>query len=155
MRTSLVFAMLACASTSALAASADPSLTITGVSQPKAAGPIYLRVVDSDSDADGVPDERILRIVCAGGNSGAAHRPVGQPRAAGLGSHVTFIKEWKPSTPQLMQMRPGYNLKENKSARTQTDGGGWTAIELSKADGLCAAAQGAVATKSRSNIQNN
>lgn len=156
--TRMILALAALASAApALAASADYFLKITGVSQPAAGGPIYLKVLDPDSDEDGLPDERILRIVCAGGASGAARRPVGQPAAAGLGTHrsVAFIKEWGPATPQLSQMRPGYNVKQNNSARMKTSGGGWTAIELTDADGLCAAAQTGVATKSRSNIQNN
>lgn len=157
MRAPLIFAALACAGAPAWAAGAGGVLSITGVSQPGAGGPLYLKVLDSDSDGDAVPDEGIVRIVCAGGELRAAHRPVGQPAAGGLGSHVKVaaIKEWTPATPQLAAIRAGYNVKENKGSRMKADGGGWTAVHLSNAGGLCAAAQGAVATKSRSNIQNN
>ncbi len=67
---------------------------------------------------------------------------------------VTFVKEWSAVTPQLMKVRPSYNVKENKGARTMDDD--WTAINLSDAPNLCADSAAAVkATKTRSNIQNN
>ena len=148
-------------------ASADYYLKIKGISQPAAAGPIYLQVESSgDLDADGVPDEGIVRLTCAGGDVRAAsfHYNVKSPRdsasgmASGKRTHhpVTFVKEWGASTPQLMKMRPSYDVKANVKARMAVDSGGWTQIVLSNADGLCPAAIDAVkATKSRSNIQNN
>ena len=130
----------------------------------EAAGPLYLQVHAGDLDGDGAPDDAVLRLACAGGQLRAAHYNVQSPRdsasgmASGKRTHhpVTFVKEWGAATPQLATRLVGYNVKENKGARMAADSGGWTAITLSGADGLCADAATAVkATKSRSNIQNN
>lgn len=167
MRKILILAALLGAGTAANAARADYYLKIEGVSRPSAAGPIYLKVSDfrdTDSDGDTVLDEAILRLNCAGGQLRAAHYNVKSPRdsasgmASGKRTHhpVTFVKEWGPATPQLRALRAGYDLKANVKARMVVDGGGWTRIALTNADGLCPAAIDAVkATKSRSNIQNN
>ena len=139
------------------------SLSIYGVGG-DAAGPLYLQAHAGDLDGDGAPDDAVLRLACAGGELRAAHYNVKSPRdsasgmASGKRTHhpVTFVKEWGASTPQLSKRTVGYNVKENKGARMAADAGGWTAISLSNADGLCADAAAAVkATKTRSNIQNN
>lgn len=139
-------------------------------------GIVYLQAHAGDLDGDGAPDDVVLKLTCAGGEVRSAHytlapRDVASGQASGKRTHhpVTFVKEWSAATPLLAQMRPGYNLKENKTARVAgynvkennglrmaTDGGGWTSIELTDTGGMCAAAAAAVeATKSRSNIQNN
>ena len=164
MRKILIIAALLCASSAAGAASADYYLKIEAVSRPTVAGPIYLKVSDfrdTDSDGDTIPDEAILRLNCAGGKLRAAHYNVKSPRdsasgmASGKRTHhpVTFVKEWGPSTPQLRALKVGYDLKSNTKARVTSDG--WQMVSLTNADGLCAAAQNGVVTKSRSNIQNN
>lgn len=138
------------------------SLAIYGVGG-ESTGPLYLQAHAGDLDGDGAPDDAVVKLLCADGRVTQAQYII-SPRDAASGmptgkrqhAPVTFVKEWGPATPQLAQVRPGYNVKENKGARMATDGGGWTAVKLSNADGLCAATEAAVkATKSRSNIQNN
>lgn len=153
-----------------------PRMTIYGAGG-GSGGTVYLQVHAGDLDGDGLPDDAVVKLACAGGAVQAAHYTIVSPRdqasgqASGKRTHhpVTFVKEWGPATPLLAQMRPGYdlkankgartagyNLKENKSARMAADGGGWTAIELTDTGGMCAAAEAAAkATKTRSNIQNN
>ena len=123
-------------------------------------GHTYLDVQSSaDIDEDGVLDEGIVRLQCAGGELRAAHYTVKSPRdsASGMASGermhkpFTLIKEWGAATPQLRSMRIGYEI--GKDVREVTDG--WDRLSLSNADGLCAAVQNAKVTKTRSNIQNN
>lgn len=152
------------AATAALAA-APTKINIQGVLRESPAGPLYLKVSAGDLDGDGVADEGVIRLACAGAELQAAHYTVKSPRdsasgmASGKRTHkpVTFIKEWSPATPQLRAMTPTYDIKMAKGARMTSDGGGWTAIILSNADDLCAAAAAAakVVTKTSSNIQNN
>ncbi len=163
MRKTVTIAAFVCLSSAGLAAAADDYLVITGVAAQD--GNIYLDVQSTgDLDGDGVPDDAVLRLQCAGGDLRTADYTVKSPRDAGSSqpsgkrTHkpVTFVKEWGAATPQLAKLRPGYNIKESKGARMPADGGGWTAIDLSNADGICAAATTAArATKTRSNIQNN
>lgn len=145
---------------------APTRINIQGVLRESPTGPLYLKVVSAgDLDGDGVADEAVIRLACAGGELRAAHYSVQSPRdsasgmASGKRTHspVTFVKEWGPATPQLKTMTPTYDIKVAKGARMTSDGGGWTAIRLSNADGLCAAAAAAakVVTKTSSNIQNN
>lgn len=139
-----------------------PRMAITGAGG-GSGGTVYLRVHAGDLDGDGVADDAVLKLACAGGDLRSSHyqlspRDSASGMASGKRTHhpVTFVKEWSAATPLLAQIRPGYNIKENKGARTATDGGGWTAIDLTDTRGLCAAAEATVkATKSRSNIQNN
>lgn len=166
MRNFLIIAVLATTSSAGLAA-ADYYLKIEGVSRTSAAGPIYLKVAAiGDLDGDGVPDDAIVRLNCVGGQVQSAHlrynvkspRDSASGQASGKRTHhpVTFIKEWGPSTPQLYQLRVGYDLKKQEGAGFTTDG--WQMLSLANADGLCPAAAAAAkvkATKSRSNIQNN
>ncbi len=142
-------------------AAAPMKINIQGVLRESPTGPLYLKVISTgDLDGDGVPDEAIIRLACAGGVLGAAHYTVKSPRdsasgmASGKRTHhpVTFVKEWGPSTPQLKAMTPTYDIKTAKGARMTADGGGWTAIRLSNADGLCAAAAAAI-NNAHSNIK--
>lgn len=144
MRKALAITALVCVSSSSIAASADYFLVIKGVALH--GGHTYLNVQSSgDLDGDGLPDEGIVRLQCAGGDLRAAHYSVKSPRdsasgqASGKRTHhpVTFVKEWGAATPQLAKMRLGYNVKENKGARMTADGGGWTEIMLSDAASLC------------------
>lgn len=153
------------AGTAAIAA-APTKINLQGVLRESPTGPLYLKFSSAgDLDGDGIPDDGFLRLTCAGGVLQAAHYTVKSPRdsasgmASGKRTHkpVTFVKEWGAATPQLMKVKPTYDIKEAKGARMTMDGGGWTAIRLSNADGLCAAAAAAakVVTKTSSNIQNN
>ena len=147
------------------AQSAAPTkINLQGVLRETPTGPLYLKFSSAgDLDGDGLADEGYLKLNCAGGQLRSAHYNVKSPRdsasgmASGKRTHhpVTFVKEWGPATPQLMKVKPTYNIKEAKGARMTMDGGGWTAISLSDADGLCAAAEAAVgATPSPSTSRN-
>ena len=103
---------------------------------------------------------------CAAGVMHAAQYWVIGPRDAASGQAsgkrmhrpVTFVKEWGPATPQLMAMKPGYDVKkvEGTGARAKTMmEDSWNPINLANSEELCAAASAAKITKSRSNIQNN
>ena len=152
-------------STATAAASADYYLQIKGVGRDAPAGPIYLQAT-GDLDGDGVADEAIVRINCAGGDLVAAHYNVKAPRdvatgqSSGKRTHhpVTFVKEWGAATPQLMAIKPTYDVKkvEGTGAKTMSEDS-WTQMTLANAGGLCPAAEAAAAkiSKSRSNIQNN
>lgn len=141
------------------------SLTILEVGADPAAGaPQYLRVAAGDLDGDGRADDAILKLTCVGGALEQAHyilspRDAATGQASGKRMHkpVTFVKEWGAATPQLSQMKPTYDVKSAKGARTTAAPDGWRPIQLSAADGLCpattAAAKGVV--KSKSNITNN
>jgi hypothetical protein len=163
MRTGHIIAALACLGSAANAASADYYLQIKGVAAE--GGYTFLDVLSTgDLDGDGLPDEAVVRIKCTGADIQSAEYSVKSPRDAASGQAsgkrmhkpVTFVKEWNATTPQLAQVRPGYNVKENKGARTAAAGDGWTAISLSGAPSLCADSTAALkATKTRSNIQNN
>jgi hypothetical protein len=124
--------------------------------------PYYVRVAAGDLDGDGLADDAVLKLTCDGGALKQAHYAVTGPRDAASGQAsgkrmhkpITVVKEWGAATPQLMAMKPTYDVKkvEGTGARV-ADGGGWTAISLGNTDGLCTAV--ARATKTRSNIQNN
>lgn len=163
MRGLLKLAVLAGIGSVSVAAGPGDRLTIGGISQPQAGGPIYLKVHSSgDLDGDGVADEAIVRLSCAAGAVSTHYvvspRDSASGQASGKRTHkpLKIVKEWDAATPQLGRMSPGYNVKENKGARLGGDDGGWAAIELSDAESVCAEAARAVkATKSRSNVQNN
>jgi len=149
------------------AASADYYLQIKGVARLMPAGPIYLDAVSTgDLDGDGLADEAIIRLVCAGGEVQSAEYNVKAPRdaASGMASGkrmhkpMTFIKEWGPATRQLMAMKPTYDVKKVEGSRAKTmSEDSWTHMTLANAGGLCPAAEAAAGkiSKSRSNIQNN
>jgi type VI secretion system secreted protein Hcp len=79
----------------------------------------------------------------------------GMPTGKRQHKPVTFVKEWGAASPDLMKIKPQYDVKTIKSARVAADG--WTEVALSNADGLCPATQAAAAAivKSKSNITNN
>ena len=124
----------------------------------------YLVVQAGDLDGDGKPDEAYLKLACANGKLTQAWYQVKGPRdaasgmASGKRTHhpVTFVKEWGAATPQLSAMKATYDVKMQKSARAAASGD-WTSISLARTDGLCAAAEAAkkTITKTSSNIQNN
>ena len=137
------------------------SLSIYGVAADEN-GPLYLQVHAGDLDGDGRPDDSVLKLVCADGtvkqaffHEVKAPRDVATGQASGKRTHkpVTFVKEWGPATPQLLTMKAGYDIKKAEGIRMTADGGGWTAVELSNADGLCPAAQAAAINNSKSNIK--
>ncbi|MEO5773978.1 MAG: hypothetical protein ABIQ32_07670 [Sphingomicrobium sp.] len=162
MRTGLIFTAFLCAISAPAFASADYYLQIKGVAAQD--GKLYLKVQSSgDLDGDGLPDDGIVRLQCAGGQVRFAEfvtspRDIATGQASGKRTHkpVTFVKEWGPATPQLSAMKPTYDVKkvEGTGARVAD---GWQMLSLSGADGLCPAAEAAAggAVKTRSNIQNN
>lgn len=124
--------------------------------------PNYLRVAAGDLDGDGVADQAVLRLRCDGGMLREVYYTITSPRDAASGQAsgkrmhkpITVVKEWGAASPQLMAMKPTYDVKkvEGTGARAvPTDG--WSPIDLGNAGGLCA--EVARATKTRSNIQNN
>jgi len=137
------------------------TLAITGVGG-EANGPLYLQVHAGDLDGDGLPDDAVVKLVCASGRvAGASYvvtpRDAASGMAAGRRQHapMTIVKQWGAASPKLRDMKPSYDVKTIKSARVTGDG--WTEIALANADGLCGATQAAAATivKSKSNITNN
>ena len=140
-------------------------VTIVSVGSASPTSPAtYVVVQAGDLDGDGAPDDAYLKLACADGKLTEAWYQVRGPREAGSGmasgkrqhGSVTFVKEWGPSTPQLSAVKPTYNVKTLKSART-AGMDDWSSISLANTDGLCAAAGDAARkiSKSRSNIQNN
>ena len=139
--------------------------TIVSVGSPSPASPeTYVVIQAGDLDGDGRPDDAYLKLACADGKLTQAWYQVKGPRdaasgmASGKRTHkpVTFVKEWGPSTPQLSAVKPTYDIKTIKSART-AGMDDWSPISLANTDGLCAAAGEAAlkVIKTRSNIQNN
>ena len=139
------------------------TLTIVSVGQTSEA-PFYLDVHAGDLDGDGLPDDAFLKLVCSDGKLQQASYEV-KPRdsASGMASGkrmhkpLTVIKEWGAASPQLMALKPSYdvkNLKGNERSAT----GGWTELSLANSDGLCDAAEAAAAaiikTKTKSNQSN-
>ena len=140
------------------------AVSITDVARADStAGPLSLKVHAGDLDGDGAADDAVLRITCANGAisessywlSGPRDAASGQATGKRMHKPVTFIKEWGAASPQLMKMKPTYDVKTLKGAR-MSGSDGWTPISLSATDGMCAATtEAARATKTRSNIQNN
>ena len=139
--------------------------TIVSVGSPSPTDPAtYIVVQLGDLDGDGVPDDAYLKLACTDGKLTQAWYQVRGPRDAGSGmasgkrqhGSVTFVKEWGPSTPQLSAVKPTYDIKTLKGART-AGMDDWSPISLANTDGLCTAAGEAArkVTKSRSNIRNN
>lgn len=137
------------------------TLAITGVGG-EANGSLYLQVHGGDLDGDGLPDDAVLKLVCAAGKLSNASYIV-SPREAASGmatgrrqyAPVKFVKEWGAASPQLSKIKPQYDIKTLKGNERTADG--WTSVSLSNTDGLCAATQAAAAAvvKSKSNITNN
>jgi hypothetical protein len=134
-------------------------LTIYGVGGDPA-GPVYVQVHAGDLDGDGLADDAVLKLQCDRNELRQAHY-VTSPRDSGGGmptgkrqhGSVKFVKEWGPASPQLLQVKPTYDVKQLKgNERLAADG--WTEVSLANTDGLCGAAQAAI-VKSKSNITNN
>jgi hypothetical protein len=137
------------------------ALAIYGVGG-EASGPLYLQVHAGDLDGDGTPDDAVLRLVCAAGKvTNASYVVAPRDSASGMATGrrqyapVKIVKEWGAASPQLRAMKPSYDVKTLKSARTAADG--WTEVALSNTEALCPAAQAAAKAivKSKSNITNN
>ena len=150
-------------SNAAMSASSDYYLTIDGVGRDTPGGPIFLQVKSSgDLDGDGLPDDAVVKLDCAGDLLRSAYYNVKGPRDAASGQPsgtrmhrpMKIVKEWGPATPELRAMKAGYDVKkvEGTGARAGAAEDGWTLIALD-AQGICAAAARAI--KTRSNIQNN
>ena len=130
--------------------------------EPSGRSPLYVRVAAGDLDGDGVVDDAVLRLTCDGGALKQAHYTITGPRDASSGlptgkrmhKPITVVKEWGAASPQLMAVKPTYDVKTVKANGARlVSSDGWSPITLSNTDGLCAAV--ARATKTRSNIQNN
>ena len=128
----------------------------------EANGPLYLQVHAGDLDGDGLPDDAVLKLVCAAGKvSSASYVVAPRDSASGMATGkrqyapVKIVKEWGAASPELQKMRPQYDIKTLKGNERTSDG--WTSLSLSNTDGLCAATQAAAAAivKSKSNITNN
>jgi hypothetical protein len=137
-------------------------LSILEVGNGTGNSPYYVRVAAGDLDGDGVADNAVLKLTCTGGALKEVHYTVAGPRDASSGQAsgkrmhkpITVVKEWGPASPQLLAVKPTYDVKTVKANGARTASGGeWSPITLSNTDGLCAAA--AKAVKTRSNIQNN
>src|SRR6266536_511307 len=137
------------------------TLAIYGVGGSTSA-PLLLQVHAGDLDGDGVPDDAVVKLVCADGRLTEAlyktsPRDASSGMATGRGPRQTTSLDgsFGAAPAELSAMKPTYDIKTLKGARTAADG--WTAISLSQADGLCGAAQAAATAivKSKSNITNN
>ena len=137
------------------------SMAITAVGG-QASGPVYLQVHAGDLDGDGAPDDAVVKLVCAAGKLSQASYVLtprdsasGMPTGKRQHSPLTIVKEWGAASAPLSAIKPTYDVKAAKGARTAADG--WTQLSLASADGLCPAAQAAAAAivKSKSNITNN
>src|SRR5438552_2439747 len=126
-------------------------------------GPLLLQVHAGDLDGDGVPDDAVMKLVCADGRLTQAlyktsPRDAASGMATGRGPRQTMSLDgtFGAAPAELSKIKPTYNVKAMKTARMTSDGGGWTAISLSQADGLCGVAQTAATAvvKSKSNITN-
>lgn len=124
-------------------------------------GPYYLHVKTGDLDGDGKADDATVKLLCA---DGKVQQALLRPRESGIGSPterrqyapVKIVKEWGPASPQLMAMKPTYDVKKMKgNERLASDG--WSPVSLNNTDGLCGATAAAAAAivKSKSNITNN
>lgn len=138
------------------------SVAIYGVGG-EAKGPIYLQVHAGDLDGDGLPDDAVLKLQCDSDQLRQAHyqiaaRESGSGIATGKRMHkpVTVVKEWGPASPQLLALKPTYDVKTMKG-NERVAAEDWAELSLTNTDGLCAAGQAAAAAivKSKSNITNN
>jgi len=112
-------------------------------------GPYYLHVKAGDLDGDGKADDAIVKLLCA---DGKVQQALLRSRESGIGSPterrqhapVKIVKEWGPASPQLMAMKPTYDVKKMKgNERLASDG--WSPVSLNNADGLCGATAAAAA----------
>jgi len=123
-------------------------------------GPYYLRVKTGDLDGDGRADEAVVKLLCSDGKLQQAllrrESGIGSPTERRQYAPVKIVKEWGAASPQLMAIKPTYDVKNLKGNEKRTSDG-WTELSLEQADGLCAATAAAASTvvKSKSNITNN
>ena len=164
----LLIALLALASPATAKTSAmddwSPAKIVSIGSSSSDNGSNYLVVQAGDLDGDGVSDDAYLKLACADGKLTQAWYQVKGPRdsasgmAAGKRQHkpFTLVKEWEVASPELMAMKPTYDVKAMKGARLSAVDG-WSPIVLRNTDGLCTAAEAAsrAIIKSKSNITNN
>ena len=158
----LIFAFLAAAASPADGGTmmADDWHALTIFEVGGESGPYYLRVKTGDLDGDGRADDAIVKLVCADGKVRQAllmrETGIGSPTERRQYAPVKFVKEWGAASPQLMALRPTYDVKKLKGNEKRTSDG-WTDLSLAQTDGLCPAASAAAATvvKSKSNITNN
>ncbi|SRR5258708_22019370 len=139
------------------------TLAIYGVGG-STSGPLYLQVHAGDLDGDGLPDDAVMKLVCADGRlTQALYKTSPREAASGMATGrgprqtVSLDGSFGAAPAELSKIKPSYDVKTIKAARMTSDGGGWTVISLSHADGLCGAAQAAATAivKSKSNITNN
>ncbi len=160
----LILAAAVVAPTVGKTSSADDwhQMTITRVAASTA--PIYLWVAAGDIDGDGVSDEAVVQIDCDDGDVSRAAYQLVSPRdlatgqSSGKRTHKPSVmtKEWGPASPQLSAMKPTYDVKTMKGARTASSAHGWSRMSLTNSAGLCpAAASAAQINKSKSNVKNN
>jgi hypothetical protein len=144
----------------------NPAVIVAVGSASPTSSATYIEIQAGDLDADGLPDDAYLKLACSDGRVAQSWYQIKGPRDAASGQAtgkrmhkpVTFVKEWGPSSPQLREMHPTYDVKTLKGARTAAGGDEWSPISLANTDGLCEEAGAAAlkgATKTRSNIQNN
>jgi hypothetical protein len=160
----LMFALLAAAQAGGTMMADDWNpMTVSAVGV-TTEGPLYIEVQAGDLDGDGVSDDAYLKLICADGKLQQALYQVKGPRdsasgqASGKRMHkpVTFVKEWGPASPQLLTVKPTYDVKTLKgNERVAADPEGWAPLSLSSGDQLCSVLTQQRITKSRSNIQNN
>ena len=164
----LLFALLALASLTDAKTSAmddwSPATIVSIGSSSSDNGSNYLVVQAGDLDGDGVSDDAYLKLACTDGKLTQSWYQVKGPRdsasgvATGKRQHkpFTLVKEWGAASPELMAMKPTYDVKAMKGARLSAVDD-WSPIVLRNTDGLCDAARTAAktVTKTSSNIQNN
>jgi hypothetical protein len=139
------------------------ALSIYGVGS-DAAGATYLQVHGGDLDGDGLSDDAVVKITCSDGQvtqsaywlAGPRDMATGQASGKRMHKPFTIVKEWGPASPQLLAVKPTYNVKQLNSARISAVDD-WTPLTLAHSDGLCPAASAAAkaVVKSKSNITNN
>ena len=135
------------------------ALAIYGVGVGEAES-LYLQVHAGDLDGDGRADDAVIKLLCADGKIQQAQiRPresaIGSPTERRQYAPVKIVKEWGAASPQLMAVKPTYDVKNLKGNEKRTSDG-WTDLSLAQTDGLCPAAAAAAAiVKSKSNITNN
>jgi hypothetical protein len=107
------------------------SFTVIGEAAQPTPGSVYLKIrADSDSDGDGLGDESVMRVVCAGGE-------VREAAIWFLGTQgsdaraPTFVKEWGPSTPQFRALSQSYVKRKLHRASAGAQSSGWTDVDLS------------------------
>jgi len=127
-------------------------------------GALFVQVHAGDLDGDGTPDDAVLKLDCDGNQlRGAQYTVVARESGSGMPTGkrqhapITIVKEWGAATPELMKLKPSYDVKQLKGNERVAMAGGWRALTLAQAEGLCPAAAAAATTvvKSKSNITNN